>query len=368
MNATKELEPARQTILLSLQPQRAKLFFGKRQRNNLLIVDSVCIRESPNRLLPGDTCRINIRPTTKINAAVSDDSEVATVVAQKLVPVESMPLLEKGTWANADTTTRFLIRAEEQIDRNRRGVRTVECVEFLRVLENDEANDGEEDDDENDLFNKRFAAFGIEDDSLPQTEAENCLSVKSERHRIFAHWLVETYGVELLSKGSGVLDVAGGNGEISRTLHELGVPSTLLDPNPRCREGSSATFGVLPYPLNGDGTDLTGRDDQVGDVIRQVSFICGMHPDQATEPIVALALRLGVSFAVLPCCVMPSLFPHRIQKRHGDPVRSYSTFCQYLLDMEPEDDGTAATRTRFLVDHLPFVGRNKVIYSTARTQ
>ena len=42
-----------------------------------------------------------------------------------------------------------------------------------------------------------------------------------------------------------------------------------------------------------------------------------MHPDQATEPIVDLALRLGVPFAVVPCCVYPGLFPFRVQKGTG---------------------------------------------------
>lgn len=58
-----------------------------------------------------------------------------------------------------------------------------------------------------------------------------------------------------------------------------------------------------------------------------------------------------------PCCVMPSLFPYRVQRRYNNnPVRSYSAFCRYLLDMAPSDD------EEFLVDYLPFVGRNKVIY------
>lgn len=53
---------------------------------------------------------------------------------------------------------------------------------------------------------------------------------------------------------------------------------------------------------------------------------------------------------------MPSLFPNRVQRRYNnDPVRSYSAFCQYLLDMAP-------TGEVFQVDFLPFVGRNKVIY------
>ena len=53
---------------------------------------------------------------------------------------------------------------------------------------------------------------------------------------------------------------------------------------------------------------------------------------------------------------MPSLFPHRVQPRFNNAsVRSYSAFCQYLLDMAPVDE-------EFKVDYLPFVGRNKVIY------
>ena len=166
------------------------------------------------------------------------------------------------------------------------------------------------------------------------------------------------YGLDLLSKGSGVLDVAGGNGDISRALHELGIPSTLLDPDPRCyNDGSEPPFGVLKYALNGDGSDLTNRNDHTGHIVRNSSLICGLHPDQATDPIVELALKMNLPFAIVPCCVMPSLFPHRRQKRqNADPVRSYSSYCQYLLDLAP--DGV-----EFRVDHLPFVGRNKIIYS-----
>jgi|EP01047_Picozoa_sp_COSAG01_P046661 hypothetical protein len=39
-------------------------------------------------------------------------------------------------------------------------------------------------------------------------------------------------------------------------------------------------------------------------LLRGASIIVGMHPDQATEPIVAAALALGKPFAVVPCwCV-----------------------------------------------------------------
>lgn len=274
----------------------------------------------------------------------NDSCENVQNLARDLVEEKFVPLVQKGTWVS--TLPKILtIKADQTIERNRRGFRFLECQELLSVQDNDNEEKGD-DDSESDA------------DEYTTTQDDNGaapLSSKSERHVIFAHWLVETYGVELLSKGSGVLDVAGGNGEISRTLHELGVPSNLLDPNPRC--GDSPPFETLPYALNGNGSDLTNRSDKIGDIIRNCSFICGMHPDQATEPIVDLALALNVPFAVLPCCVMPSLFPHRRQKRHNDPVRSYSAFCQYLLDMAPP------TCLAFRVGHLPFIGSNKVIYS-----
>ena len=53
-------------------------------------------------------------------------------------------------------------------------------------------------------------------------------------------------------------------------------------------------------------------------------------------------------------CVMPSLFPYRIQRGSKEPVRSYSSFCQYLLDLSPENE--------FETANLQFQGRNKVIF------
>lgn len=122
-------------------------------------------------------------------------------------------------------------------------------------------------------------------------------------------------------------------------------------------------FGVIPRPLNGDGDDLLSRDDEVGNAIKNCSLLRGLHPDQATEPIVTLALRLNVPFAIVPCCVMPSLFPNRVQRRYkNDPVRSYSAFCQYLLDVAPLSDDVEEQEEEFVVSYLPFVGRNKVIH------
>ena len=34
------------------------------------------------------------------------------------------------------------------------------------------------------------------------------------------------------------------------------------------------------------------------------ALVIGMHPDEATEPMVDLCLKFGRSFAVVPCCVI----------------------------------------------------------------
>ncbi len=121
--------------------------------------------------------------------------------------------------------------------------------------------------------------------------APDSINPKADRHVVFARWLVDTYGKERLGAGTGVIDVAGGNGAISRTLTELGVRSTLLDPNRRCynhggiSKGNDETYGIE----RGDVDALpihTSCEDELGRVIRKCSLVCGLYPDQATEPIV----------------------------------------------------------------------------------
>ena len=138
------------------------------------------------------------------------------------------------------------------------------------------------------------------------------------------------------------------------------IPSILLDPLPRqsCHpaESSSPPFPMIERPLEGDGSEIMEEDARMAHLMEHCSIMTGMHPDQATEAIIDTAMRLGKPFAILPCCVMPKLFPHRMQKRHkNQPVRSHSTFCQYLMDKAPPG-------CTFQVHHLPFNGRNKVIY------
>ena len=54
---------------------------------------------------------------------------------------------------------------------------------------------------------------------------------KSERHNVFATWLVHTFGAECLRKGAGVVDVAGGSGHLAAALRSrTDALVTVIDP------------------------------------------------------------------------------------------------------------------------------------------
>ncbi|KAE9139275.1 hypothetical protein PF010_g628 [Phytophthora fragariae] len=181
---------------------------------------------------------------------------------------------------------------------------------------------------------------------------------KAQRSRIFCDWLVESLGVERLADGTGVIDVAGGKGDIPIQLWiQRGIPTTLIDPRPM-------KLGKYNRKLVAKAEAVEGRkmcsqllrclDEETlklhTELFADCSVLVGMHPDEATEAIVDAAIALGKPFAIVPCCVMSRVFPDR-QCRDGTPVDTYETFVRYLLEKHP------SARSAF----LPFAGRNQVI-------
>ena len=56
---------------------------------------------------------------------------------------------------------------------------------------------------------------------------------KETRHQQFVEFLIETYGIERLRSGAGVLDVAGGAGGVAFELaFRWRIPCTVVDPRP----------------------------------------------------------------------------------------------------------------------------------------
>ncbi|KAK3250984.1 hypothetical protein CYMTET_39665, partial [Cymbomonas tetramitiformis] len=57
----------------------------------------------------------------------------------------------------------------------------------------------------------------------------------SQRAAFFRQFLINTYGLDILCEGTGVLDVAGGKGELAFQLTNLScIPTTVIDPRPLC--------------------------------------------------------------------------------------------------------------------------------------
>jgi hypothetical protein len=155
---------------------------------------------------------------------------------------------------------------------------------------------------------------------------------KRQRAQEFAAWLVRTHGADALRARGGVLDVAGGGaGGVAFELHcRWRIPTTVVDPRPphltRAQRDWLAASGV-------DATQPGALPAHVPTLFEPATWqrfaggfsaVVGMHPDQATEAIADFAMAEACPFAVVPCCVFPTLFSAR---RLGADGRRVTTRC-----------------------------------------
>jgi hypothetical protein len=84
---------------------------------------------------------------------------------------------------------------------------------------------------------------------------------------------------------------------------------------------------------------------------RNCSVLVGLHPDQATDPIIDVGLALQIPWAIVPCCVFPNFFQQR-RLKSGKVVRTYEDLCHYILQKD----------TNVQQATLPFRGRNQVFF------
>jgi len=211
----------------------------------------------------------------------------------------------------------------------------------------------------------------------------------AQRAAVFAEWLCSTYGLEDLQQG-GVLDVAGGRGELSFELSvKRKIPCTVVDP--RCPGGDSSASSWKGWQLSrgqrswleSSVPGLRGyaecqayvescplrqcramvvasefahaeapRREWWSEIVGKCCVVAGLHADQATGGVMELGHAFCKPWAVVPCCTFADEFPER-QLDDGRPVRTYDDLVEWL-------------RTRFAkveVDFLPFYGKNLAVYS-----
>jgi hypothetical protein len=108
----------------------------------------------------------------------------------------------------------------------------------------------------------------------------------------------------------------------------------------------------LPLPFSHLRRPLDAQlEHEHSTLLSTASALVGMHPDEATEPIIDAALRHGRPFAVVPCCVFARALPKVMPGGRGS-VQTYEQLLEYLQAKHP-----AIQRAR-----LPFTGRNVVLF------
>jgi len=192
---------------------------------------------------------------------------------------------------------------------------------------------------------------------------------KTDRAEVFAAWLDEKFGRERLET---VVDVAGGKGAVAAALLRRGASrkATVIDPVGLDRnhageakqasvdDAFSEAVRLLKEPFAYPPSQASKA------LLAEATCVVAMHPDEATEPAVCAAASLGLPFAVVPCCIFASKFPHRRQFWKCDPaqakrgVKDWDTFCAYLAER-----AAALGSCDVKIDELALVGRNKVVYS-----
>lgn len=185
------------------------------------------------------------------------------------------------------------------------------------------------------------------------------ISEKSDRGVVLATFLAATFGADALRRGAGVLDVAGGKGELARALAAQGIPAVTVDPycSPELEAAAqqdSVTANGWPRQLREPFNWRFGESH--ADLLDAASCLVGLHPDQPTGAIVEVALAQGKPFAVVPCCVFASQFPERRLAKSGKLVRQTEELVAWLCE-QAEAEGR-----RPQVVTLPMRGRNSVVF------
>mmetsp|Transcript_19167 Transcript_19167/g.26572 ORF Transcript_19167/g.26572 Transcript_19167/m.26572 type:complete len:188 (+) Transcript_19167:193-756(+) len=89
------------------------------------------------------------------------------------------------------------------------------------------------------------------------------------------------------------------------------------------------------------------------DLLDNCTAIVALHPDEATDAIVDMAVKKQIPFVVVPCCVFSRLFPHR-RKPNGEQVSTYNDLLEYLC----------AKHKKIRKAKMPFDGANYLLWGT----
>jgi len=181
---------------------------------------------------------------------------------------------------------------------------------------------------------------------------------KKGRARVFAEWILTKYGRDYFEEGL-ILDIGGGRGDLAFELAtRQDIDCAVVDRRPsKLRSWQTSYHRKHPEARVPKHYQAVFTPDflEAQDIsLTSVKLIVGLHPDEATEPIVATALALDLPFAVIPCCVFAASFPLR-RLKDGSSPSSYEEFLTYLKE---KDAGIQE-------EILSFSGKNTVLFKNS---
>jgi hypothetical protein len=176
------------------------------------------------------------------------------------------------------------------------------------------------------------------------TESGSSGAVEGDLQR----WLIEAHARALATPLSAGHEAGYSNAAVA-VVRPSGtvLQSTESDDLEVTREAAE----VATPDSEGDGQLVTSALEALR-LLGDSSCVVGMHPDQATEAVIDFALAHNTAFAVVPCCVHPTEFPHRVRKDGAGLVRQYDDFVLYLEEKDPRINRAT----------LPISGRNTVLW------
>lgn len=143
------------------------------------------------------------------------------------------------------------------------------------------------------------------------------------RFREFARFIAETFPAAYR-----VADIAGGRGDLAFWLREMGKRPVIIDPRPSTFSRRRIHRALRKEAVRtGRLVHIERQQVAIEDIdLRAFDLLAALHPDEATEPALRVALAHGIDFAIVPCCVFPL---DGIKRSQGEWLR-------YLASLAPD--------------------------------
>ena len=127
-----------------------------------------------------------------------------------------------------------------------------------------------------------------------------------------------------------------------------------------------AWFGGMPPQIrdvfHDEQADALPVCNEQDETLQNASALVALHPDEATDAIVDLAVALKKPFAIIPCCVYSRFFPHRLKPRNfANTIDSEDRLVRTRADLL---DYLQAKHSSIQRAVLPFEGANTILWST----